>query len=273
MRPAYLEQPRPAKRSRQQKIGDAYKILMDELRSDALRAYNKAYTKTNSKAEADLAAKLVLGASVYNRAQELGCWPYYYGGDPIKKIVGSVKRSTKHKTFLTSAQDTRSLYDTLEQHHKEKQQRLWVSSKNDTQVSVKHITSHDLYTVRVSRCTPLTCVGLYTTRAAAVRVAMLISNYPAVKDYVLGQYDNKTTTDAPQKQIEVHTRNGLKINEPIGRPKENISYHAKSGRLKIQTPEIQGYTAVCPNLAKAYALRSAILSAGDLTPYIEVERP
>lgn len=267
MTPDYLRRPQGAWRrpSGGQKIID-----MNMLRDKAAATYGRVYKQTGSEHMADAAAKRVLGPSVYRRAKELGHWPYYEDGDTPKKIVGSIRRAKEVRHLIDTGVSAMALYKSLDREKLEKRVQLNTPWDATYKTSIKHIPSCDLYTIYLSGQAPCRCIGLYTTRAAAVRVARIISRYDSVGEYVCSLYAD--TTDEPYTQPNFHWRNSLKINEPIAKPKENVSYHAESGRLKIKTPENQGYTDVCANIYRAYELRTAILCAGDLNPYIKVEQ-
>lgn len=129
-----------------------------------------------------------------------------------------------------------------------------------------------LYTIRyTSLAMNPTYIGLYATRAAAHRVASAAKTSDKVLFQTLSHATRTVEMDAHVKTC-AH-KMYLPLNRPTAKPREHVSFHKESGRLKIKTLDHHGFFGgSIRGMQSAYNLRDALLCSGDLNVYIDTYR-
>jgi hypothetical protein len=143
-------------------------------------------------------------------------------------------------------------------------------------MSVHHLRPFSLYAIKVQADDGMVWLsGIYSTRQAAQRVLELAkykgSVWGAVYKDRIGFDSSETTYYISSAYLQLIVEDNHKLDHPTGEPVEQIKYHSRSKRLKIQTEDHQGYTGVFKQPEAAYKFRDLILASGNLEFYIESE--
>jgi hypothetical protein len=237
---------------------------LDPIRRDA---YHLAYNhRDKSEAEITERLKVLLGEDVTQQTIKQGEWPFLFCNEQTIVKIREVydELDLEYTGYNKQGLQARVRYMNMKEPAERPPLRFNKGVFSDW--SIEKLKPFELWVIRYQD----SYIGLYATENAAARVMLHIREHKA-RAFLSAE---AREAEPPQIYLGTLQKAKHKLNYPLAEPYEQIYVkRGDSPRIKIKTQNVSGYTSTFDSDFIALKHKEALLCAGDLSPYIEVERP